>query len=532
MNAATAGDTISVAAGTYEESLVVTKSLDIVGAGSKTTILHDDFLVVDAASSDLVLSGFTIEFQELGVYVDDELTGSDLVFQGTGDGSSNGGGLFATTAVVDLDGCVFKDHDSGAAYGGLFYAYASTVTIANCTFEGGISQSGGAMYVSTSDVSISSSRFSDNEAREVDDVPRGAAVRQYLGTVSLTDVDFTNNVVEGGYGAGIAMHGGSAVVTRGSFSDGTVTDSYGSAIAVFEGDLTMIDTVVSGNQELYGLATEDADGALFFFGSTPPTFALDGVTFDANYADEDGSAIRVSTGTGTIAGCVFTNNVSADNGGAIYATGPDPILDRRLRLHGKHREERRCDPLPRRSFVEGRRHRDGRRLRVLGQRGRRQRRRHLRARRRHARSPGQHVRRQRGREGRRRGLRVGRRRRRTGAQSRGPQRGRRGRRVSAARQIATFVASSNRFCMNLASNTTTSDGGAASPLRRRRGRHAPLVEQHLRPQLRRRERRRFRAPRRRGRRGREQHVRERRSEGRRGVGLAAFGHDCERSPRS
>jgi predicted outer membrane repeat protein len=325
VNAAAAGDTISVAAGTYDESLVITKTLTLVGAGSKTTVIHDDFLVIDAASSVLDISGFTIEFQETGIFSDDELIGHDLVFQGTGAGSASGGGLFATTAVVDLDGCAFRDHDSGNSYGGLFYAYASTVAIANSSFDGGVSQSGGALYVSTSDVSISNSVFSNNVAREVDDVPRGAAVRQYLGTLALTDVDFTANSVEGGYGAGLAMHGGVAVVTRGSFSDGVVTDSYGAAIAVFEGDLTMLDTVVSGNQELYGTATDDADGALFFFGATPPVFALDGVTFEGNFADEDGSAIRVSTGSGTITRCVFTDNISADNGGAVYATGPDAL---------------------------------------------------------------------------------------------------------------------------------------------------------------------------------------------------------------
>jgi MYXO-CTERM domain-containing protein len=325
VNAADAGDTVSVAAGTYEESVVITKTLTLVGAGAKSTILRDELLVIDASSSDLDLSGFTIEFQETGIYADDELSGHDLVFQGIGDGSTSGGGIFATTSMVDLDNCEFRDHDSGNNYGGLFYAYASTVTITNSSFDGGTAQAGGAVYVSNSDVAISSTTFSNNTAREVDDVPRAAAVRQYLGTLALTDVDFSGNRVDGGYGAGIATHGGTTLITRGSFTGGTVTDSYGSAIAVFEGNLTMIDTVVSGNQELYGAATEDADGALFFFGATPPTFALEGVTFEDNFSDEDGSAIRVSTGTGTITGCVFRDNVSADNGGAIYATGPDPI---------------------------------------------------------------------------------------------------------------------------------------------------------------------------------------------------------------
>ena len=325
VTAADAGDTISVAAGTYEESLVITKTLTLLGAGASSTILRDDLLVIDASSTDLDISGFTIEFQETGIYADDELSAHDVVFQGIGDGTTNGGGIFATTSIVDLDRCEFRDHDNGNNSGGLFYAYASTVTITNSLFDGGVAQAGGAVYASNTDLSISSSTFTNNTAREVDEVPRGAAIRQYLGALTLTDVDIDGSRVDGGYGAGIATHGGTTVVTGGSFTNNIVTDSYGSAIAVFEGDLTMTDTLVSGNQELFGAATEDADGALFFFGSTPPVFALDGVTFEDNFADEDGSAIRVSTGTGTISNCVFRDNVSADNGGAIYATGPDPL---------------------------------------------------------------------------------------------------------------------------------------------------------------------------------------------------------------
>ncbi len=287
----------------------------------------------------------------------------------------------------------------------------------------------------------------------------------------------------------------------------------------------MIDTVVSGNQVLYGSATEDADGALFFFGSTPPTFALDGVTFDANFADEDGSAIRVSTGTGTITGCVFTEQRLGGQRRRHLRDRSGSDLDRRLRLHGQHARRTAArirffgDP----SWKAGGAvtvdrlhvHRTTWRsttavpiyVRVRG---------HARL----ARATRSTTTRP-----ERTAVRCSRRRSTTS----------RSRRIALDRnaggaggafsgeEIATFVASSNRFCMNLASNTTTSDGGAASLFDvgsggTHRWSNNTFVHNYADSNG-----GDLGAPRRRRRRGREQHVRERRGEGRRRVGLAALG---------
>ena len=67
ITAASSGDTILVAAGTYNEELVIDKSLTITGAGADTTIidgttltLTQSGLVTITAAGDVTLSGFTI----------------------------------------------------------------------------------------------------------------------------------------------------------------------------------------------------------------------------------------------------------------------------------------------------------------------------------------------------------------------------------------------------------------------------------------------------------------------------------------
>ena len=69
VNAAAAGDTISVCAGTFAEQVMVTKSVKLVGAGAaQTTIIlprpvtgSQDVVTVDGAGVDVEISGFTIK---------------------------------------------------------------------------------------------------------------------------------------------------------------------------------------------------------------------------------------------------------------------------------------------------------------------------------------------------------------------------------------------------------------------------------------------------------------------------------------
>lgn len=82
INAATAGDTVNVGAGTYREALGITKNLSVVGAGADETIIRPDALLTTGVAhkydanmkvavfvngaSDVNLSGMTIDGNNLG----------------------------------------------------------------------------------------------------------------------------------------------------------------------------------------------------------------------------------------------------------------------------------------------------------------------------------------------------------------------------------------------------------------------------------------------------------------------------------
>lgn len=63
INAATAGDTLTIKAGTYKENLTINKALTITGVGSATTILdgNSSGVVVTILASNVTFDGFTVK---------------------------------------------------------------------------------------------------------------------------------------------------------------------------------------------------------------------------------------------------------------------------------------------------------------------------------------------------------------------------------------------------------------------------------------------------------------------------------------
>ncbi len=127
--AASAGDTINVAAGTYTEvgQIVISKNLTIVGAGAGSTIIKtsvDTGNTGDPRGWFLVNSGVNFNLSKV------KLDGTGhLVWQGIRD---HGTGTISDCSITNI-----KFNESGPDYAGTgVVVFGSSVNVTNCTFSG------------------------------------------------------------------------------------------------------------------------------------------------------------------------------------------------------------------------------------------------------------------------------------------------------------------------------------------------------------------------------------------------------------
>ena len=323
IDAVTAPAIVHVAAGNYNENIVLKSGVQVLGAGPDVTIISGTGgTVVTAGSLDdtTVFEGFTVQngtktisgVQGTGMSLTDSnpvirncvLTGnsgeavlntnssptiSNCEFvDNLGDGMCNRTGsnpvltgcLFENNQLTgmlnydsspEITGCDFINnyvYNGASPSGGAVYNNNANPVITGCRFEnntldngiGGYNGGGGAMYnANSSSPEISACEFTGNAAAS------GGAIFNIMSSPTITDCNFTNN--------------------NSDFDD----DNYGGAIANLSGSAPAIsDCVFTGNSSYKG------------------------------------GAIYISLGTATaspatITNCIFNSNSAERNGGAVYS---------------------------------------------------------------------------------------------------------------------------------------------------------------------------------------------------------------------
>jgi parallel beta-helix repeat protein len=152
---ATAGDTIYVAAGTYNEDITLVNGVDVLGAGADVTTIDGTNHVVSAGSSvgsGTVLDGFTITggFHNYGggMHIDgSSLTVSNCIFF-ENEADNRGGGMYIINGASPVvANCIFANNTANNFTGGGIYADASSSpTIINNTIVGNTAPNGGGIY--------------------------------------------------------------------------------------------------------------------------------------------------------------------------------------------------------------------------------------------------------------------------------------------------------------------------------------------------------------------------------------------------
>ncbi len=319
----------------------ITQPLTISGPGASALAVNGNdlsriFYVPSAGS--LAISGLTIE-------------------EGLSNGP-NGGAMATNLTDVTLTGTVFRDNrttdapgsaaGAGAvqvedgdlavadssfvdnvAYGsgGALYAAKTgyTTTITNSIFSGNraerggvTSESGGALYLGGTEVSISGSTFTNNRAEE------GGALYSY-GSVSIANSTFTGNTAEADYGGAIHNDGGSVAID-GSTITGNQAGTVGGGVFVDQTldqeptEVTITNSTISGNQS-------NVSGGGVHIDQTRSDVLVSNSTISGNQS-VNGGGISFATDTTQdpqlrVQNSTIAGNTATAAGGGIYVPGMD-----------------------------------------------------------------------------------------------------------------------------------------------------------------------------------------------------------------
>ncbi len=312
INAAAAGSSITICAGTFKERLTISKSLTLDGAGA-TTILDAN----KSGSAITLTGGATLTVKDMtiknartaGISCSSSTLSVSSVTFSSNKASSNGGGIYASSCALTVSGSSFSSN-STSGKGGAIYGTSSSGTIGSSSFTSNKSSSkGGAVALIGGTVTVTGNTFTTNVGSS------GGAV--YL----EADNDVTNNTFSGNtvtyHGGGIYSESGDGDYTGNSFTDNYAGED-GGGVYVNTSYAYIADNDFVGNDAL------DDAGALRALSS----FAtIENNYLEANTAGDTGGAVKISHKYGTFTDNVLVDNVAVSTGGGLYLDEDTTVVD-------------------------------------------------------------------------------------------------------------------------------------------------------------------------------------------------------------
>ncbi len=251
-----------------------------------------------------------------------------------------GGGLWNGTGVMTISSTTFSDNEArgnqstdggGAVYNAGGTVVVTTRTTFNDNVAGGTGGSGGAIFnAAGGTLNVFNTTMTANRATRA-----GGAIEDASGTgggVEIFSTDFTGNKTGAIPGNGGALHvtGAGNVLIKDGVLANNFASSEGGAVWNGSGRMVLGDLTFNDNVAR-GNSAENGGGAVY---NEAGTVEITSVDFNRNMADGDsgsGGAIN-NQGTAIIRGGNFTGNTASRAGGAIEDRGNASLTLRDVRI--------------------------------------------------------------------------------------------------------------------------------------------------------------------------------------------------------
>ncbi|MFO7915783.1 MAG: T9SS type A sorting domain-containing protein [Candidatus Krumholzibacteriales bacterium] len=314
IDAATAGDVVEVAAGTYQENMAtwkdmeITKSLSLIGAGSGSTVIwlsegQMNGIEIRGTSMDVTLEGLTFTRNPSSSYA-----------------SSFNLRIGETTS--DFNSLILRDVESAYAKGRNVYIDGNgtydNITIENCSFHNsgawGLSARGtiNTMTITDSDFEYNGSDDPDHGIGFDIDMPHSVS------SLTVTGGSFSNNQAKGIN----LVKTNNATFTGVTANNNSGASGGGFGICLWEWDsassnITFTECTTSNNS---------TDGFLF---GTQDTYTITDVEITNCFANGNGRyGVFFYHGNGSASGItVAENDLSGNTGGALGTTALGSVID-------------------------------------------------------------------------------------------------------------------------------------------------------------------------------------------------------------
>jgi len=328
MDAATAGDTVLVAPGTYTDCTHVSQEPD----GAVACVIMKSGVTLSGSGSDVT----TIDAQKLGmcVYCKDVV---DAVIEGftlRNADEENGGWQWAPAVMCRQSSPTIRHCDVGPNYdGGVICKQSSDAVIHDCAFKGNSAKAGGGLLASDGSApTVEDCEFDGNDA------PIGGAIYIDDASPTIERCNVTNNAALGaGSGGGLLAVYGSTPTVRHCLFAGNQCGYYGGGLCLENSGGQVIACTIRDNRSTGDF--RHGGGVSFEDGSTTSMDSCFIVWNETEGEDSDGGGIYCSGGSNvTLTNCTISNNkvapsISKGEGGGIAMSNSSPTIERTIVAH-------------------------------------------------------------------------------------------------------------------------------------------------------------------------------------------------------